>query len=182
MTTLQNDSGIATAKRVGLYCSYDEFTFLKALVTGIPDFSPLTVILAGQASLGDPSSSALLSVRRAVDIVGTPVTFPDGVKYLEAKWVFVNQTDSAIIFYESAAHHASSEAYSYVTSYSRRLIERGDGSLVIVASQPDQLRSRLMAACKELELSRLKHLLDMRTLSIVQELSSDSLRSICGIR
>jgi hypothetical protein len=49
-------------------------------------------------------------------------------------------------------------------------------------SQPDRLRRQLMAACDELELPRLKHLLDTRALSILQEVDSDSLRFICGIR
>jgi hypothetical protein len=97
-------------------------------------------------------------------------------------WAFVNQTDSAIIFCESAVHPVLSEAFSYVTSYSRKLIEGGDGGLLIVAPQPNQLRCQLMATCDELELSRLMQLLDTRTLYTVQELDSDSSRSICGLR
>jgi hypothetical protein len=166
-------------RRIGVYCNGDQFSLLESLASGIPDLSKLSVILAGQASLVDSLPSLPLRVRRAVDIAGTPVPFPEGVKFLEAKWVFVNQTTSAIIFYDPQPH--TPEGFSYLLSYTRRLIDGGDGSLLVVTSQPDQLRGQLVAACDELELSRLSHLFDARSLCIVRKIESDSLRFVCGI-
>jgi hypothetical protein len=93
--------------------------------------------------------------------------------------VFLNQTNSAIIFCGPLPHPP--EAISYLMSYSRKLIEGGECTLLIVTPQPDQLKGQLMASCDELELSRLKHLLDTRSLSIIRQIDADALRFICGI-
>ena len=168
--------------RLGIYSNHDAYTFPGQFIAQLAEVGAFDLVYAGRLSVTPALLGMFQSLEQGRGTVAPRADIPRGVEQLESKWLFVNQTDAAVIFLHQLGEGASLEPLSYVTSYVRRLLQTGEGRLLVIAPDPDKLSEQLLAACDDHESIQFKALIDSKALSFKHETDVDCLRALCEVR